>query len=90
MASNPDTIIRYYASDMVLNYHSDPSYLTALRGRSKAGGNFFIGSISKDGCPIFLNGAILTNCTILKLVAALAAEAALVALFLNVMEVKTL
>ncbi len=29
MATNPDAVIRYYASDMVLNVHSDASYLTA-------------------------------------------------------------
>ena len=72
---------------MVLNYHSDASYLTAPRGQSRAGRYFFLGSIPKDGCPIFLNGAILTNCTILKVVEASAAEAELGALFLNAMEV---
>ena len=72
--SNPDVLVRLYASDMVLNYHSDTSYLTVTRGRSRTGGHFFLGSIPKDGCPIFLNGAILTNCTISKLVAASAAE----------------
>ena len=69
MAAKPDVIIRFYASDMVLNYHSDASYLTASRTRSRVGGHLFLGSIPKDGCPIFLNGAILINCTILKCVA---------------------
>jgi len=88
MASNPDAKIRYHASDMVLNVHSDASYLTAPRARSRASGHFFLGSIPKDGCPIRLNGAILTNCTILKCVAASAAEAELGALFLNALEAK--
>ena len=66
MASNPDALVRFYSSDMVLNCHSDASYLPATQGRSRAGGHFFLGSIPKDGCPIFLNGAILTNCNILK------------------------
>ena len=61
MATNPEAKIRYYASDMVLNVHSDPSYLTAPKARSRAGGIFFLGSIPKDGCPIRLNGAILTH-----------------------------
>ena len=90
MASNLDALIRFYASDMVLNCHSDASYLTATRGRSRAGGHFFLGSIPKDDCPISLNSAILTNCTILKLVAALVAEVELGALFLNTMEVNIL
>ena len=88
MASNPDAKIRYHASDMVLNVHSDASYLTAPKARSRVGGHFFLGSIPKDGCPIRLNGAILTNCTILKCVAASAAEAELGALFLNAIEAK--
>ena len=73
---------------MVLNVHSDASYLTAPKARSRAGGHFFLGSIPKDGCPIKLNGAILTQSTILKCVAASAAEAELGALFLNAMDSK--
>ena len=53
-------------------------------------GAFFLGSIPRDGSPIFLNGAILTQCTILKRVAASAAEAELGALFPNAMEAKIL
>ena len=67
MASNPDALVRFYASGMVvLNCHSDASYLTATQGQSRAGGHFFLGSVPKDDCSIFLNGAILTNCTIFK------------------------
>ena len=88
MATNPNAVIRYYASDMVLNVHSDASYLTAPKARSRAGGHFFLGSLPTDGCPIRLNGAILTQCAILKCVAASAAEAELCALFLNAMDAK--
>ena len=59
---------------MVLNVHSDASYLTAPKARSRAGGHFFLGSLPRKGCPIKLNGAILTLCTILKCVAVSAAE----------------
>ena len=90
MATHPDAKIRFYASDMVLNVHSDASYLTAPRARSRAGGHFFLGSLPKDGCPIKLNGAVLTLCTILKCVAASAAEAELDALFLNALEAKVM
>jgi hypothetical protein len=88
MATHPDAVIRYYASDMVLNVHSDASYLTAANARSRVGGHFFLGSMPVDGCPIRLNGAILTQCTILKCVAASAAEAELGALFLNAIDAK--
>ena len=86
--THPDAIIRYRASDMILNVHSDASYLSAPKARSRAGGYFFLGSLPRDGDPIKLNGAIHVTCTILKLVAASAAEAELGALFLNAQEAK--
>ncbi len=88
MWMHPDAIIRYHASDMILNVHSDASYLSAPKARSRAGGYFFLGSIPQDGNPIKLNGAIHITCTILKLVTASAAEAELGALFLNAQEAK--
>jgi hypothetical protein len=90
MATHPDTTIHYQASDMVLNVHSDASYLSAPNARSRAGGYFFLGSIPQDESPIIINGAIHITCTILKLVAASAAEAELGALFLNAQEAKVL
>ncbi len=88
MWTHPDAIIRYCASDMILNVHSDASYLSAPKACSQAGGYFFLGSLSCNGYPIRVNGAIQIMCTILKLVAELAAEAELGALFLNAQEVK--
>jgi hypothetical protein len=90
MWTHPDAIIRYRASDMILNVHSNASYLSAPRAQSRAGGYFFLGSLPTDGDPIKLNGAIHITCTILKLVAASAAEAELGALFLNAQEAKVL
>ena len=40
MATHPNAIIRFRASDMILNIHSDDSYCSAGRGRSWAGGYF--------------------------------------------------
>ena len=88
MATHPKSIVRFYASDMILNVHSDASYLSAPKSRSRAGGHFFLGSVPTDGKPIKLNGAIHTLCTILKFVASSAAEAELGALFLNAKEAK--
>jgi hypothetical protein len=90
MATHPDAKIRYRASDMVLNVHSDASYLSAPNAHSCTGGYFFLGSIPKDDSPIIINGAIHITCTILKLVAASAAEAELGALFLNAQEAKVI
>ena len=87
--THPDAIIRYHASNMILNVPSDASFLFAPKAHSRAGGHFFLGSIPRDGDPIKLNGAINVTCTILKLVAASAAEAELGALlFLNAQEAK--
>jgi hypothetical protein len=90
MWTHPDAFIWYRASDMILNIHSDASYLSAPKARSRAGGYFFLGSLPRDSDPIKLNGAIHITCTILKLVAASAAEAELGALFLNAQEAKAL
>jgi hypothetical protein len=89
MWTHPDATIQYRASDMILNVHSDASYLSAPHACSRAGGYFFLDSIPVNGDPIKLNGAIHITCTILKLVAASAAEAELGALFLDAQEVKS-
>jgi hypothetical protein len=90
MWTHPDAIIQIRASGMILNVHSDALYLSAPKAHSCAGSYFFLGSIPQDGDPIILNGAIHIICTILKLVAASAAEAELGALFLNTQEAKIL
>ncbi len=45
MWTHPDVIIWYLASDMILNIHSDASYLSAPKACSRAGGYFFLSSI---------------------------------------------
>ncbi len=89
MWTHPDAKIRHHASDMVLNVHSNASYLSAPCARSRAGGNFFLSSYL-NGNPIKLNGAIHITCTILKHVPASAAEAKLGAHYLNAQEAKVL
>jgi hypothetical protein len=90
MWTHPNAKICYCASNMILNVHSDASYLSAPCARSCPSGYFFLGSLPVDDDPIKLNGAIHITCTILKLVAASAAEAELGALFLNAQEAKVL
>ena len=72
MWTHPDEEIQFQVLDMVLNVHLDASHLSSP-----------IGSVPKDNQPILLHGEFYVLCTILKLVAASAAEAELVALFLN-------
>ena len=58
MATHPNAIVRFYTSDMILNLHSDASYLSAGQGRSRAGGYFSLGSTPRDTQYIQLNGNI--------------------------------
>ena len=90
METHPKVVIRYYASDMILNIHSDASYLSAGKGHSQAGGYFFLGSIPVDGKSVQLNRNVHITCVILKLVAALTAEAELGSLFFNTQEMKVI
>jgi hypothetical protein len=41
---HPDAVIWYRASDMILNVHSDASYLSVPKACSRASGFFFLGS----------------------------------------------
>jgi hypothetical protein len=90
MATHPNAKIQYRASDMILNVHSNASYLSAPNVQSCAGGYFFLSSTPRDGSPIQIYGAVHVTCTILKLVAASAAEAELGTLFLNAQEAKVI
>ena len=79
-------MIRFRATDMVMNIHSDVSYLSEPKSRSRACGHFFLGWLPVDRQPIRLNGAFHTLCYILRFVVASTAEAKLRALFLNCQE----
>jgi hypothetical protein len=83
LATYPDATIRFQALDMILNIHSDASYLSESEACSHACGHFFMGWSPNDGNPIQLNGAFFTLCAILSFVVSSAAEAELGALFLN-------
>ena len=69
-ASHPDAIITYRASDMVLAAHSDASYLSESKARSRAGRHFFM---SNDEAIPSNNGAVLTVYQIIKAVMSYAA-----------------
>jgi hypothetical protein len=83
LASNSDAKVRFHASNMVMNIHTDASYLSETKARSRACGHFFMGWLPKNGEPIRINGAFYVNTTILRFVVASAAEAELGALFHN-------
>ena len=86
LATHPDTTVRFRVMDMVMNIHSDVSYLSEPNSRSRACGIFFLGWLPVDGQPICLNGGFHALCLILPFVVPSAAEAKLGALFLNCQE----
>ena len=82
-ASHQDAILTYQASDMVLIVHSDASYLSEPKARSRAGGHFFM---SSDVANPHNNGAVLNIAQLIKAVMSSAAEAELGALYINAHE----
>jgi len=79
-ATQDDAILTYKASDMILAIHSNASYLSEPKARSRAGGHMFMAG--DDEIPIN-NGAVLNISQIIKSVMSSAAEAELGALFIN-------
>ena len=82
-ATHPDAVLTYRRSDMVLAVHSDASYLTEPKARSRAGGHMYLSS-DTDLPPN--NGAVLNVAQIIKAVMSSAAEAEIGALFINARE----
>ena len=82
-ASKDIAKVRFHVSEMIMNVHSNASFLLALDAQSQTCGHFLMGWMPKDNEPIKLNGASHTNTTIMRFVVALAAKAELGALFHN-------
>ena len=75
----PNAAVTIRASDMQLRCHSDASYLSEAKSRSRAGGILFLGAID----PVHgVNGAIDYLSCIISTVAASATEAEYASLFL--------
>ena len=86
-ATHPDAKVRFTKSDMILQVHSDASYLSESQARSRAGGISFLG---QDSQHKHINGAIHVHSSIMKNVVASAAEAEVGALFHNAQDACTL
>ena len=80
-ASQEDAVVTYKASDMQLAIHSDASYLSEPKSRSRAGGHHFL--TQKENITDVDNGAVLNLSQVIKAVMSSAAEAETGALFLN-------
>jgi hypothetical protein len=80
MASQDKAVLTYKTSNMVLVIHSDASYLSKPKARSRMGGHMFMAG--RDKIPTN-NRAILNILQIIRAVMSSAAEADLGALFIN-------
>ena len=83
LATNATAKVRFHRSDMIMNVHSDASYLLESKARSRTCGHFFMGWTPVDDEPLRLNGAFFVNTTIMRFVVASAAEAEMGTLFRN-------
>jgi hypothetical protein len=83
--THPEATLRYHASVMILNIHSDTSYLSERESKSRAGGFFYM-ERNTDKANRLTNGAILIISTVLKNVMSSAAEEEIGAVFLNAKE----
>jgi hypothetical protein len=89
-AANPNAILRYVASDMILHVESDASYLSESKARSRYAGYHYLSAKpsatpDKDPIPPF-NAAVHVPCQILREIVSSAAEAELAGLFHNAKE----
>ena len=80
--THSDATLVYRSSGMILQFHSDASYLTEPKARSRAGGHCYLGELPSNQ-PNRNNGAILNLSIIMKNVLSSAAEAECGALFHN-------
>ena len=86
-----DANIKHCASDMILDIHSDASYTSEIKSRSRAGGHFQLAKTCpemfappKPDNPLpFQNGPLHTLSAIMKMVLRSVAEPELAALHFN-------
>ncbi len=84
LAMQEDTLLSYHTtSDMVLAVHSDASYLSKPKARSRVGGHFFLSSNTTVPPN---NGAILNIAHIIMNVMSSATEAELAGLYITARE----
>lgn len=83
LATQEDAVLTYNKSDMILAVHSDASYLSEPKARSRAGGHFFLSTYASIPPN---NGAILNIAHVIKHVMSSATEAELAALYIMARE----
>jgi hypothetical protein len=85
-STHPEYTIRYFASDMQLKIHSDASYLSEPKAKSRIGGYFYVGNNIISRMKTLSNGPLLYRTTVLKHVVSSVAEAEFGVLFVKAKE----
>jgi hypothetical protein len=85
-STHHESTIRYFASDMQLEIHSDASYLSEPKAKSRIGGYFYLGGKTDSLIKPLSNGPLLCHTAVLKHVVSSVAEAEFGALFVNAKE----
>jgi hypothetical protein len=83
LGTHEEAILTYNASNMILAVHSNASYLSKPKARSRAGGHFYLSSNTQLPAN---NGAILNIAHIIQNVMSSATEAELAALYIMARE----
>ena len=81
VVSHPDAILTFERSNMILAVHSDASYLTEPKSRSRAGGRFYMADGAEEDDPA--NGIVHNIAQVIRNVMTSAADAKNGALFVN-------
>jgi hypothetical protein len=82
-STHPESTIRYFASDMQINIHSDASYLSEPKAKSRIGGYFYLGNNTNSRMKLLSNGPLFCHTTVLKNLVSSVADAEFGALFVN-------
>jgi hypothetical protein len=81
--TNPIAKLKFRKSDMILKIHSDGSFLSVSKSRSRAGGYYYMG----DNIPIDAidkpQGSIYQECSVIRPIMGSAAECETTTLYLN-------
>ena len=64
-STHAETMIKYLASNTVIQIHTDASYISETEAHSQAGGYFYLGSAHNNNDTNTLNGSIVVESTIL-------------------------
>ena len=84
MATYPNSVIRYYTSDMIMHVDSDAAYLVVLGAKSRIAGYYYLSDHPKNSTFPQLNPpSFHVICKFIKHVVASAAKADTVGLFFN-------